>query len=210
MIDIAGASGFAAVSLAIVLAPGPSWVYVISSTVRQGRMAGLLAVAGNATGIICHVTAAAFGLSAILHYSATLYTAIRWIGSLYLMFLAIRIIRERSTSALPQRGCDKKTFRRVYRDGVLVNVLNPKVSLLMLAILPQFVDPALGGAVAQIAILGSLHVIIASFVLTLIVAVVTRATGVLKRHPMAETMLRWTTGTLLFGFGARMALTETP
>lgn len=189
MIDLAGATGFAAVSLAIALAPGPSWVYVISSTVRQGRMVGLVAVAGNATGIACHVTAAACGLSAVLHYSATLYTAVRWIGSLYLMFLAIRIIRERSTSAIPQQGCDKKTFRRVYCDGVLVNVLNPKVSLLMLALLPQFVSPALGHAIAQIAILGGLHVVIASTVLTLIAGVVTRAAGILSGRPAAETML---------------------
>jgi len=208
MIDVATASGFAAVSLAMALAPGPTWVYVISSTARQGRVAGLAAVAGNATGIVCHVTAAALGLSAILHYSATLYAAIRWIGSLYLIYLAIRIIRERSASALPQRGCDKRTLRRVYRDGVLVNVLNPKVSLLMLALLPQFLDPGLGDTTAQIVALGGLHVVIASSVLTLIVAALTQASGMLKRNPKAEATLRWTTGIILFGFGARMALTE--
>ena len=105
MIDITSVSGFAAVSLAIALAPGPSWIYVISTTARQGRSAGLAAVAGNATGIVCHVAAAALGLSAVLHYSATLYTAIRWIGSLYLMFIAIRIIRDRSIAALARQKC---------------------------------------------------------------------------------------------------------
>ncbi len=210
MIDVAGAFGFATVSLAIALAPGPSWVYVISSTARQGPVAGLAAVAGNATGIICHVTAAALGLSAILHYSATLYTAIRWVGSVYLMFLAVRIITERWASALPRRGSDKRTLRRVYRDGVLVNVLNPKVSLLMLALLPQFVDPGLGHTTLQIVALGGLHVVIASSVLTLIVAALTQAAAVLTRSPAVEATLRWTTGTLLFGFGARMALAETP
>ena len=210
MIDIARVSEFAVVSLAIALVPGPSWVYVIASTVRQGRMAGLVAVAGNATGIICHVTAAALGLSAILYYSATLYTAIRWMGCVYLMFLAIRIILKRSTSALSRRDCDKRTLRRIYRDGVLVNVLNPKVSLLMLALLPQFVDPGLGNTTVQIVVLGGLHVIIASFVLTLIVAALTQAAGMLTRNPRVEATLRWATGTLLFGFGARMALAETP
>ena len=210
MIDVAGATGFAAVSLAIALAPGASWVYVISSTARQGRMAGLAAVAGNATGIICHVAAAALGLSAILHYWATLYTTLRWVGSLYLMFLAVRIVIQRSNLTSVRPGGDRKALRRVYRDGVLVNVLNPKVSLLMLALLPQFVNPALGHPMAQIAILGGFHVVIASTVLTLIVSIVTRAAGLLTGRPAAETALRWTTGTLLFGFGARMALTDMP
>lgn len=210
MIDLARAIGFASFSLALALAPGPSWVYVISSTIRQGRLAGLAAVAGNATGIVCHVTAAACGLSAVLHYSAALYTVIKWAGSLYLMYLGVRIIRERSTSAVPGRVYDKRTFRKVYRDGVLVNVLNPKVSLLMLAILPQFVDIATGNLAVQIAILGALHVMIASCVLTVIVAVVTRTAGLLKARPAVETMLRWTTGTLLFGLGARMALAKSP
>ena len=203
-----GTAEFAVVSLAIALAPGPSWIYVISSTVRQGRVAGLAAIAGNATGIICHVTAAALGLSAILHYSAVLYTALKWIGAIYLIYLATRIIRGRSAAL--QQGCDKKTLRRVYRDGVLVNVLNPKVSLLMLALLPQFVDPSRGDTTAQIAAIGSIHVLIASCVLTLIVATLTRAASVITRSPKAETTLRWITGTLLFAFGIRMALNETP
>ncbi len=138
------------------------------------------------------------------------YTIVKWAGSLYLMYLAVRIIRERSTSALPGQVYDKRTFRKVYRDGVFVNVLNPKVSLLMLAILPQFVDIALGQVAAQIAILGALHVMIASCVLTVIVAVVMRTAGVLKTRPAVETLLRWTTGTLLFGLGARMALAKSP
>ncbi|MEE9603533.1 MAG: LysE family translocator [Thermoguttaceae bacterium] len=203
-------SGFAAVSLAIALAPGPSWIYVISTTARQGRSAGLAAVAGNATGIVCHVAAAALGLSAVLHYSATLYTAIRWIGSLYLMFIAIRIIRDRSMAALARQKCEKRTLRRVYRGGVLMNVLNPKVSLLMLALLPQFVVPAHGNATVQIVVLGGLHVVIASCVLTLIVTVAAGATGLLTRKPAVEAILRWTMGALLFGFGARMALAEKP
>jgi len=204
-----GVAEFAGVSLAIALAPGPSWIYVISSTVRQGRIAGLAAVAGNATGIVCHVTAAALGLSAILHYSAVLYTALKWIGAIYLMYLATRIIRGPNSAAL-QQGCDKMTLRRVYRDGVLVNVLNPKVSLLMLALLPQFVDPSRGDTTAQIVALGSIHVLIASCVLTLIVATLTRTASVITRSPKAETILRWITGTLLFVFGVRMILTATP
>jgi threonine/homoserine/homoserine lactone efflux protein len=91
--------------------------------------------------------------------------------------LAIRIVRDRSPAALPPRDCDRKTYRNVYRDGVLVNVLNPKVSLLMLAILPQFVHVARGNVSAQIVTLGTLHVMIASCVLVLIVAAATRTVG---------------------------------
>ena len=210
MFDLASGSGFAVVSLAIALSPGPSWIYVISATARQGRMAGMAAVAGNATGIVCHVAAAALGLSAILHYSATLYTAIKWAGSIYLMFLAIRIIRNRSMAALSRSDGAAKTLSRVYRGGVLMNVLNPKVSLLMLALLPQFVDRALGNTTLQIVALGGLHVVIASCVLTVIVTAAAQATGLLTRKPAVEATLRWTMGLLLFGFGARMAWTEAP
>ncbi len=208
MIGLNEATGFAAVSLTIALAPGPSWIYVISSTFRQGRLAGLVAVAGNATGIACHVAAAAFGLSAVLHHSATLYSTIKWVGALYLMFLAVRIVRQHSPAALPQSSSGSRTTRQIYREGVFVNVLNPKVSLLMLALLPQFVDPGLGHPTVQIAILGGLHVVIASTVLTLIVAVVRRAAGIFTKRPGSETVLRWVTGALLFGFGAKMALSR--
>lgn len=140
----------------------------------------------------------------------TRYTIVKWAGSLYLIFLALRIVRDRSTSALPPRDCDKKTYHNVYRDGVLVNVLNPKVSLLMLAIVPQFVHVTHGNVTAQIATLGTLYVMIAGCVLVLIVAAATRTAGLLKRRPIAETMLRWGTATLLFGLGARMAVARMP
>ena len=138
------------------------------------------------------------------------YTIVKWAESLYLIFLALRIVRDRSTSALPPRDCDKKTYHNVYRDGVLVNVLNPKVSLLMLAILPQFVHVTHGNVTAQIATLGTLYVMIAGCVLVLIVAAATRTAGLLKRSPLAETILHWGTGTLLFALGARLPLSKGP
>ncbi|HRX78124.1 MAG: LysE family translocator [Planctomycetaceae bacterium] len=205
MVDFASAIGFASFSLAIAVSPGPSWLYVISSTTRRGRTAGLAAVAGNATGIMCHVIAAALGLSAILHYSATAYTIVKWAGALYLMFLAVRIVLDRSSTIAPNPIGRARCLRSVYRDGVFVNALNPKVSLLMLAILPQFIDVAAGQVAIQLLCLGSIHAVIASIVLTLIVMVATRTAGVLRSRPAVETAARWLAGTLLFGLGVRMA-----
>ncbi len=200
--------GFAVVSLVIAVSPGASWLYVISSTIQQGRGAGAMAIAGNATGILCHTVFAVVGLSALLYYSASLYTVIKWLGAIYLMYLAFQIIRTRT----PKDGVKDTKFNRslgrIYQQGVLINVLNPKVSLLMFALLPQFVDPAAGNAAAQIAVFGVSHAVIASCVLTLIMRTVSRAASWLLVSAGRERGFRWLCGSVLFGLGAYLALGE--
>ncbi len=205
MIEPSAWIGFAAASFAVAIVPGPSWVYVISSTLGQRRGAGFVAVFGNATGIACHAAAAALGLSAILQVSATAFMAARWAGALYLIYLALRTIFQRSALE-PDEGGRRGSLRRVYRDGVLVNLLNPKVPVLMLALLPQFLDPDAGRLALQTVLLGSLHVVIASLVLSTIVLTARRAATTVRRRPGMQTALRWVSGTLLFGFGARMLI----
>jgi len=205
MLEPSAWAGFAAASFAVAIAPGPSWVYVISSTLGQRRTAGLVAVLGNATGIACHAVAAALGLSAILRVSATAFALARWAGALYLIYLAVRTVQQ---GAIPETGDNgrRRSLQRVFRDGLLVNLLNPKVPILMLALMPQFLDPAAGRLALQILLLGSLHVVIASFVLCVIVLTAGRAATTVRRRPGMQRWLRWASGTLLFGFGARMLI----
>jgi threonine/homoserine/homoserine lactone efflux protein len=197
--------GFAAASFAVAIAPGPSWVYVISTTLGQRRAAGFVAVLGNATGIACHAVAAALGLSAVLHLSATAFTLARWVGALYIIYLAVRTVMQKTPLEAGANGRVRST-RQIFRDGLLVNLLNPKVPVLMLALMPQFLDPGAGHLALQTLFLGSLHVVIASVVLCVIVLTTGRAATTVRRRPAMQRMLRWASGMLLFGFGARMLI----
>ncbi len=201
---------FAVVSLVIAISPGASWLYVITSTIQQGRGAGVMAIAGNATGILCHTTFAVVGLSALLYYSASLYTVIKWLGAVYLMYLAFQIIRSKTRKAGINETASHRSLGKIYRQGVLINLLNPKVSLLMFALLPQFVDPEAGNAAGQIAVFGIQHALIASCVLTAIMGTVSRATSWLLASPKREQGFRWMCGSVLFGLGAYLALGERP
>jgi threonine/homoserine/homoserine lactone efflux protein len=197
--------GFATASFAVAIAPGPSWAYVISSTLGERRTAGFVAVVGNATGIACHALAAALGLSAVLRVSATAFTLARWTGALYLIYLAVRTVMQ-TTTLVPGENGSRRSLRKVFRDGLLVNLLNPKVPVLMLALMPQFLDPAAGRLALQTVLLGGLHVVIASSVLGTIVLTAGRAAAIVRRNPGLQRLLRWASGTLLFGFGARMLI----
>jgi len=207
MNDINLIIGFATASFAIAISPGPSWIYIISSTVEQGCTAGLIAVAGNATGIIWHVTMATLGLSVVLQYSAAAFIIIKWIGVAYLIYLAVRMIRNDFTFA-PKNKSECRQFKRVFREGVLVNVFNPKVSLLMFALLPQFVNPSHGGVKYQIAFLGIFHIFIATIVLTTIVFLTSRMVGSFKSSKNLQRFFRWGSGGLLFCSGVKLALVE--
>jgi threonine/homoserine/homoserine lactone efflux protein len=144
---------FAAAALALLVVPGPAVVYVVTRSASQGRRAGLVSVLGLHTGSIVHVAAAATGVSALLLASATAFEAVKLAGAAYLIGLGLlkllgRVETDRRAAALPA------TMRRVYGQGVIVEVLNPKTALFFVAFLPQFVDPRRGPIAAQVAVLG--------------------------------------------------------
>ncbi len=198
--------GFAAVSLALALVPGPSWIYVISTTVGRNRRTGLIAVLGNATGIACHVLAVAAGLSAVLSYSASFYLGVQWIGAIYLIYLGVQIIRQAAGTTPNQLDAPPRSALRVFGRGILVNLLNPKVALVMLALLPQFVDATAGRVPAQIVLIGLVHALIASIVLMTLVFATAGANRRLRRAPRLIRILRTVAGLTLVAMGLRLAL----
>lgn len=198
---------FSLASFAVAASPGPSWIYVISTTSDSGRSGGFAAVLGNAAGIFCHVVAAALGVSAILTWSPVAYAVLKWIGACYLVYLGLRILR--SQSPLSSAADDSDTARSWYsilRSGLWVNLLNPKVAILMLALLPQFVNPADGHTVLRTVGLGSIHVLIASCVLTCLVLAVGGGLPVFARSSTFGRILKYVSGSVLIGFGIRLAL----
>jgi len=151
---------FAASALALLAVPGPSVLYVVARTVEQGRTAGLVSMLGLETGALIHVAAAAAGLSALVASSPTAFTVLRYGGAAYLLWLGIRTLRSsRAVAAAPRVPAANA---RLFRDGVLVDLLNPKTALFFLAFLPGFVHAGAGPLALQVAVLGLVFVVLAA------------------------------------------------
>jgi threonine/homoserine/homoserine lactone efflux protein len=150
---------FVAAALVMLVVPGPSVLYIVARSVQGGRIAGIVSVLGVQTGALVHIAFAALGLSAILASSAVAFSIVKWLGAAYLIWLGLRRIfggeEEEDVSVEPER------LSRVYAQGVVVNVLNPKTALFFLAFLPQFVDPSRGAAWTQVLLLGATFVVLA-------------------------------------------------
>ncbi len=144
---------FLAGALILLVIPGPAVFYILSRTIGQGRKAGVVSASGIAVGTLVHATAAALGLSAILVSSARAFHIVQFAGALYLIFLGLRTLLSRDDAQLTS-SASAHSLSRVFGQGVLVNLLNPKTALFFLAFLPQFVDTSRGHVPAQIFFLG--------------------------------------------------------
>jgi threonine/homoserine/homoserine lactone efflux protein len=150
---------FAAASLAFLAIPGPSVFYIVTRSLAQGRRAGVTSMLGVQVGGLVHVVAAAFGVSALIASSATAFTIVKYAGAAYLILIGIRKLLSRGEEDAEEpepRG--PAPGRRLFWQGVVVNVLNPKTALFFLAFLPQFVDPSAGPVAPQMLVLGTLLV----------------------------------------------------
>ncbi|MFZ0544777.1 MAG: LysE family translocator [Candidatus Promineifilaceae bacterium] len=144
---------FVAAGLALLLVPGPAVLYIVTRSIDQGRLAGLVSVLGVGVGTMFHVAAAALGLSALLVSSALLFNIVKLLGAGYLIYLGLRKLFVDEELAQPEE-VEPTTLGRIFYQGVLVNILNPKTALFFFAFLPQFADPARGAVALQIFILG--------------------------------------------------------
>ena len=135
--------------------PGPAVLYVVSRSIGHGRVAGLVSVLGIVVGTLCHVVAAALGISAVLASSVLAFQFVKYLGAGYLIYLGIKTLRTGDQQLVTPMG-GETSLARIFSQGFLVNLLNPKTALFFLAFLPQFVDPALGHVTLQILQLGIL------------------------------------------------------
>jgi threonine/homoserine/homoserine lactone efflux protein len=139
----------------ILVIPGPAVMYVVSRSIGHGRAAGLVSVLGIVVGTLFHVVAATLGLSALLASSALAFQVVKYVGAAYLVYLGIKTLRSRDTELVNAANGETR-LTRLFAQGVLVNILNPKTALFFLAFLPQFVDPSRGHVTLQIFELGVL------------------------------------------------------
>ena len=160
MLNLPDLPVFLVAALILLLTPGPAVLYIIARSVDQGRVAGLVSVLSIETGNLCHVLAAALGLSAILLSSTLAFTVVKYLGAAYLVYLGLRRLLTRG-QAHEATMLPRQSLRRIYSQGVMVAVLNPKTALFFFAFLPQFVDPSRGSVTAQLLTLGCLFVLMA-------------------------------------------------
>ena len=150
---------FVAAALALLLVPGPAVLYIVARSMDGGRLAGLVSVIGIYAGTMVHIVFAAIGLSAILASSATAFSVVKWLGAAYLVWLDLQWIFTREEETVPPT-VEPKRLSRIFSQGLIVNVLNPKTALFFLAFLPQFVDSSRGAAWAQVMVLGAVFVVL--------------------------------------------------
>jgi RhtB (resistance to homoserine/threonine) family protein len=200
---------FFTAAVALNVSPGPDLIYILSRTIAQGPKVGLASSAGVCSGAIVHVLAAAFGLSAILAASATAFTIVKYIGAAYLIYLGIQALKSRGNTLelTAQKETDTVTPWQTFRQGVLVDVLNPKAAIFFMAFLPQFVRPDHGNSSAQLVVLGLLVILVAIIIESLFVLVAARSTNFFRRNPKATVWLDRALGTIFISLGIRLALT---
>lgn len=202
---------FAAACIVLLVVPGPAVLYIVARSASQGRRAGLASVAGIHTGTAVHVLAAMVGLSALIAASATAFTAVKLAGAAYLVWLGIRALRARDDEVDPAAPVrPMRSLRRIYLDGVVVNILNPKTGVFFLAFVPQFVDPAAGNVDLQLAVLGSVFIGLGLLTDGLYALVGASAGARLRRSqatPRSSRRVRRATAGVYVGLGAVTAFT---
>ncbi len=188
------------------IAPGPDMLYVVSRSVVQGRRAGMLSSLGVCSGALVHAMAAAFGLSAILAASAHAFAVVKGVGAIYLIYLGVKAIRDKGASLqIEAGGIPPLSNWQIYRQGVLVDILNPKVALFFLAFLPQFIDPAHGSTVSQFLTLGAIVILIALAWDAVLVNISGFITGALRANKRAAAWMNRVMGAIFIGLGLRLA-----
>src|SRR4051812_44230177 len=193
---------FALAALALIAIPGPNMVFVATRAMSEGRRSGLASALGLETGTIIHVCAAAAGLSALIASSATAFNALRYLGAGYLVYLGIRALHQRATTAR-QEAPAPVSLGRAYRQAIVVQLLNPKVALFFLAFLPQFLDPARGPVWTQVLVLGAILGVLGFFMDCAYAIVSAAAAGKLRGRSRGGGKV---TGTVYLVLGAAAAL----
>lgn len=202
-------AAFLAAAAILVLTPGPDMAYVATRTLGAGRAVGFAAVAGIQTGGLVHAGLAILGVSAVLTVSALAFTAMKLAGAAYLLWIAVQMWRERGAIGAAAGGPAVRP-RRAFAEGALTNILNPKVALFYLALLPQFVDPARGGVATQMLALHLTLTAIALLFWAIFIPATARAGAMVRASAGVATALRRLMALFFVGVALRLALAERP
>src|SRR5579862_1419008 len=206
MIAFSTWAAFALICLGMVLTPGPNMIYLISRSITQGHLAGLISLGGVALGFVFYMLCAAFGVTALLFAVPYAYDALRFAGAAYLLWMAWQTIRPGGRSPFQVNKLALDGPRKLFAMGFVTNLLNPKIAMLYLALLPQFIDPAAGSVLLQSVVLGSIQIVLSVSVNATIALTAGSISRFLGTRPTWLLVQRWLMGTVLAGLAVRMAM----
>ncbi len=208
MLDLTQLLPFLAAALALNLTPGADMTYVVARSATQGRGAGIAASLGIAAGSFVHSVLAALGVSALLQHSQTAFLTVKYAGAAYLLYLAWKAVRSGSRAMAVERTLERGSLWRVFVEGALTNLLNPKVALFILAFLPQFVDPAKGSPAVQILLLGAIFNVGGTSVNAIVACSASAALRALGGSAVFGRWLNRIAALVFVGLAVRLALSD--
>ncbi|MEU8520557.1 LysE family translocator [Streptomyces sp. NBC_01216] len=206
MVTAGAVAGIALVALGLVLTPGPNMIYLVSRSIVQGRRAGLFSLLGVAVGFFAYLLAAVTGIAALFTLVPALYTAVKFAGALYLAYLAWNALRPGGLNAFDPKPLPPDPPLRLFTMGLVTNLLNPKIAILYISVLPQFVEPDRGSVAAQSLVLGLVQISIAITVNGLIALGAGSIATFLKKHPRWLRTQRYAMGTTLAAIAVHVAV----
>ena len=206
MPDMTSLMAFALIALGMVLTPGPNMIYLVSRSISQGTSAGLVSLGGVGLGFVFYMLSAAFGITALLLAVPFAYDALRLTGAAYLLYLAWQAVRPGGASPFQVRALPEDRPSRLFLMGLLTSILNPKIAVLYLSLLPQFIAPEKGSVLVQSLALGSTQIVISLAVNAMIALAAGSVARFLTGRPVWAAMQRWLMGTMLAAFAVRMAV----
>ncbi|WP_420337508.1 LysE family translocator [Roseibium sp.] len=201
-------AAFTAAALVLTITPGPDMTLFMSKTLTQGRKAGIAAVLGATTGLIIHTILAAIGISALLAASATAFTVLKFVGAAYLIWLAIQALRKGTSLTLEAAASKTQPFRRVWLQGLGVNILNPKIVLFFVTFLPQFVSASDPHATAKLLFFGGYFVLLGMPICVLMVLGAGAFSRFLKSSPAFMRAFDWLFAGIMGTFALKLLVAK--
>ncbi|MBL8643850.1 MAG: LysE family translocator [Rhodospirillaceae bacterium] len=211
MVSATTLAAFAVIALGLVCSPGPNMIYLISRSITQGRWAGFISLLGVISGFVFYMACAALGITALLMTVPFAYEAIQWAGAAYLLYLAWSAVKPGAANMLqPRTDLPIDGPRKLFLMGFLTNLLNPKVAVLYLSLLPQFIDPAQGNVLLQSFILGGTQIAVSFSVNLLIVLAAGSVARWFGTKPTWLKVQRWLMAGILTALAMRLVLERRP
>jgi threonine/homoserine/homoserine lactone efflux protein len=201
----AAAAGMAATALGMVLTPGPNMMYLVSRSLSQGRSAGMISLSGTVTGFLVYLVMTNLGLATVFVLVPPLYIGFKAAGAIYIAYLAYRALRPGGSGLFEPCQLDRDSNWRLYRMGLITNLLNPKAAILYLAVIPEFMRPAAGQVTAQGFVLGGIQISISMTVNTILILAAGSIAGFLAARPRWTEWQRRLTGTMLGAIAVLLA-----
>lgn len=202
---------FFAAALLLHLSPGPDMIFILGQTIKSGRASGFAAMFGIWTGAACHALVAALGLSAVFMSSASAFLVLKWAGALYLVWLGIQAFRSKGSALLPDEQVGlihTASAFKIFRQGLVVSLLNPKVAIFFLTFLPQFVVTGSGSTTAQLLLHGFLIILVAGIVEPPLILFANKLARGFRESTAVSRWLDRGLGCLFIGLGAKLAASQ--